>query len=227
MEFFRPPSIPLLQGDPYMQVYMNGDTSTSDTSRFWTGKKHEMFGMVKIDDMVYRWLGDCDDGDSCPPALETRERVRVDPTRTVFTLGVPNNNDVEVTVTFLSPLFTDDLALLSRPIHYVSVDVSGDNDSSTNSCFLSLSGQFAVNSEDEPVIWKQTDGASPVVSIGTETQDVLGFDGDKVNLNWGYLYLSSTSSSSSSYWAGNLRTAKGDFISTGGCKRDGETWTSL
>ena len=59
-ESFRPPSIPLITTDPFMQTHMMGDASTSDDGRFWDGRRMEMFGLVRIDGSAYRYLGTCD-----------------------------------------------------------------------------------------------------------------------------------------------------------------------
>ena len=56
---FRPPAIPLLTTDPYMQTWMMGDNTTADVVRHWDQTPKEMMGMLRVDGRSYRYLGAC------------------------------------------------------------------------------------------------------------------------------------------------------------------------
>jgi hypothetical protein len=56
---FRPPAIPLLTTDPYMQTWMMGDSITDDIVRHWDQTPKEMMGMVRVDGKSHRFLGAC------------------------------------------------------------------------------------------------------------------------------------------------------------------------
>ena len=58
---FRPPAIPLLTTDPYMQTWLMGDTTTSDVVRHWDQTPKEMMGLIRVDGTSYRYLGACAD----------------------------------------------------------------------------------------------------------------------------------------------------------------------
>ena len=53
---FRPPAIPLLTTDPYMQTWMMGDSITDDIVRHWDQTPKEIMGMVRVDGKSHRFL---------------------------------------------------------------------------------------------------------------------------------------------------------------------------
>jgi len=55
---FKPPSIPIVTSDPLIQSWVRGDNTTIDEGVvFWDGRPHGMLGTLRIDGVVYRWLG--------------------------------------------------------------------------------------------------------------------------------------------------------------------------
>jgi len=56
---FRPPAIPLLTTDPFMQTWMRGDTSTSASVTHWDGKEKQMVGLIRVDGATFQFLGTC------------------------------------------------------------------------------------------------------------------------------------------------------------------------
>ena len=56
---FRPPAIPLLTTDPYMQTWLMGDNSTADVVRHWDQTPKEMMGLLRVGSSTYRYLGAC------------------------------------------------------------------------------------------------------------------------------------------------------------------------
>merc|ERR1719183_385728 len=63
---FRPPAIPLVTTDPYLQSFVMGDTATDGVVKHWDQRNKEMLGLIRIDGTVYRYLGDC--GKTLAPA---------------------------------------------------------------------------------------------------------------------------------------------------------------
>ena len=47
---FRPPAIPLIT---------TGSAPTDDVVRHWDGRVRQMLGLVRVDGVPFRWLGDC------------------------------------------------------------------------------------------------------------------------------------------------------------------------
>ena len=56
---FRPPAIPLLTTDPYMQTWLMADNTTADVVRHWDQTAKEMMGMRHVGGKAYRYLGAC------------------------------------------------------------------------------------------------------------------------------------------------------------------------
>ncbi len=177
-----------------------------------------MLGLVSIDGKVFRWLGTCSDLPSCPAPLDTVE-VTASATRTVSVFEVPNM-PISITVTFLSTLFTDDYPRLSRPISYVSYDVSVTDGTKHNVVFyLDASGQHVVDNESEVVTWGQHNATLSssrlhAAVMGSKNQNVLGGKGDKFHINWGYLYLASTVSPTNVATGGSAKSMRDLFITS-------------
>lgn len=144
------------------------------------------------------------------PAMEQLS-VAVLPTRTVFRLRDPGSR-VELNVTFLSTLFTDDYPRLSRPVSYVVMDVRSLSGRHDVDLYLDATAQWVVNAEEEEVDWSF--GAERSwVRLGTSEQKVLGTKGDKTNINWGYMYLRGLELTST--WAGAAKSSRAAFVATG------------
>ena len=79
---FRPPAIPLITTDPFMQVWIRGNSSTAPNVTHWTGQPKKTTGLLLIDGTTYRYLGN-----GTEPPLAQRS-VKVYPTRTIFELSL-------------------------------------------------------------------------------------------------------------------------------------------
>jgi hypothetical protein len=82
----------------------------------WTGKPHRLTGLVRIDGKGFRIMGK---EPANVPAL-TQTGLEVLPTRTIYTF---EGQGVRLTLTFMAAALPDDLAVLSRPVTYVTCDV--------------------------------------------------------------------------------------------------------
>ena len=93
---FRPPSIPLITTDPFMQIFLPGDTSTSANATHWDGNRKTTIGLVRVDGTTYSFLGD-----NSNRVSKTTDQVglRVFPTRTEFYLAA--GTSIRLNVTFL------------------------------------------------------------------------------------------------------------------------------
>lgn len=86
--------------------------------------------------------------------------------------------------------------------------------------YLDASSQHAVNSNSQAVGWGEWTfghGETAVrgVRLGSAVQHVLKSKGDRVNIDWGYLYLAVQNHSHSAVWAGSARTARSFFVKHG------------
>ena len=293
---FRAPAIPLITTDPFTQVWMRGDTTTSTSVTHWDGQAKTTNAIIRIDDTPFQILGSCtpavptkpgpvvsqsgrnispgscdisnfpksseadcnircystlgcmafvlntadnnrcflkscahpivDDSKStiantidpskrkCKGSIKTctQNNVQIYPTRTVFELEC--GASVQLNLTFLSTMFTDDYVRLSRPVYYVDWSVlSIDNKVHDIDMFLSFSAEHTIQSDSsQKVAWSTTPTGN--LRIGNHKQNILGSKGDSVNIDWGYLYLGN-SNKDTSLWGGSISKAQSVFIATG------------
>jgi hypothetical protein len=297
---FRAPAIPLITVDPFTQIWMRGDASTSTTSSHWDNQPKLTTGIITVDKtQSFQVLGSCtavtpkkplpattqsgrdispgscdiinypnssedecnmkcygnknclafvinqSDNNRCylkscaHPVVDSahhvasiinpsnrtcannvkhckQEGVHIYPTRTIFNLNC--DNIINLNVTFLQTLFTDDYVRLSRPVYYVDWSISSlDGKDHSADIFFSLSGEHVINSDLlQPVQWETVVNNQMItVRIGNSKQNILGSKGDQVNIDWGYMYLSSPSSSILSVWGGSVANATQTFLATG------------
>jgi Domain of unknown function (DUF4965)/Domain of unknown function (DUF5127)/Domain of unknown function (DUF1793)/Domain of unknown function (DUF4964) len=114
--------------------------------------------------------------------------VVVKATQTVYSFKC---GEVDLQLTFTSPLLMNDLALLSRPVSYITYSVKSNNGKQHKvQVYFSASADLARNTPNQPVTAKQyTSGALSVLKLGTVEQPVLQKKGDDVRIDWGYLYV--------------------------------------
>lgn len=181
---FRSPAVPLVTHDPYFSVWSFRDRLTDDWSRHWTGAVNALCGLIRIDGKTYRYAG------PFPveaPALP-QTGLTVLPTRTIYTFEA---DGVRLTLTFLSPLLPSDLDLLSRPVTYLTWEAQAtDGRSHAVSLYADLSGEWVVNTPDQPVVWSRYRlGELTALRMGSAQQPVLEKAGDNLRIDWGYLYV--------------------------------------
>ncbi|MFC4209662.1 glutaminase domain-containing protein [Pedobacter lithocola] len=121
-------------------------------------------------------------------SLAKQNHVKVEATSTKynFTCG-----EVDLDVTFTSPLLLNDIELTARPISYISYAVkSKDGKAHKVDLYFSASTNIAVNTPDQTVNAKKSNADNlAILSAGTLEQPVLQKKGDDVRIDWGYLYV--------------------------------------
>jgi len=205
----RAPATPLIVHDPYFSIWSMGDRLTDSSTRHWTGTRQALNGLVRIDGKTYRYLGDAD-GEI--PALEETHR-EITPTRTIVTMRSP---EIELKLTFLTPAFPDDLAVMARPVSYLTWDVKSRDGATHNiALYLDADGNTAINHPNETVIWSRAElEGLHLLRVGSSKQPVLQDWGDNVRINWGYFYLGIPSGVEAECAAGN-QTYRDNFVKTG------------
>lgn len=121
-------------------------------------------------------------------------------------------------------MFADDYVRLSRPVYYLTYSVaSADGQAHAVSVYTDASAEHTVNDPmTEQVQWSTWTAAGlHGVKIGSEAQNVLGLKGDRVNINWGYLYMAATGTAD--VWAGSLKQSRATFASAGLAPPDPDT----
>jgi len=183
---FRPPAVPLVAVDPYTSVWSFTDCLYDSWPVHWTGAVHAMAGMVRIDGKTYRFMGP---DAICPDAVK-QTSIEVRPTQTVYTF---EQDGVELTLTFTTPMLPDAPALLTCPVAFLTCDVRArDGLEHTVALYVDATAEWAVNEPKQLVVWKRMNDAVPgatLLRFGSKEQPVLAKDGDNIRIDWGYFYV--------------------------------------
>src|SRR5262249_44428594 len=207
---FRPPAVPLVTHDPYFSVWSTTDRLTDDWTRHWTGAVHPLCGLARIDGRPFRFPGPAPR--EVPPMAQ--RGLRVGPTQTVYDLEAAG---VSLTLTFTSPLLPHDLDRLARPVTYLTFDVkAADGQKHNVSLYLDASAQWAVNTDDQPVVWgRYRAGGLELLRCGTQAQPVLPQAGDNLRIDWGYFYPAFPQQPGTTPALASDRAARGAFARDG------------
>lgn len=145
-------------------------------------------------------------------AVQNSVDVQATQTHYLFTCG-----PVDMKLTFTSPLLLDRLDLVSRPVNYISYNVSS-NDGAAHDVSIRFiaTGAWATHMPFQKVTMENGEHNGLVyLKAGTEEQNILGRKGDSVCIDWGYFYLCSEKEGTSSQIDGGamiLDRALGDGV---------------
>jgi Domain of unknown function (DUF4965)/Domain of unknown function (DUF1793)/Domain of unknown function (DUF5127)/Domain of unknown function (DUF4964) len=120
-------------------------------------------------------------------ATQTRLEVTATQTKYHFTCG-----PVNIEATFISPLLPASLDELSRPVSYLVLkETSNDNQEHDVQLYLGMSSSLATdNASQEATASVQEGNGRTTIKAGTSSQEILKRKGDDVRIDWGYLYVS-------------------------------------
>ncbi|MBM3853645.1 MAG: DUF5127 domain-containing protein, partial [Verrucomicrobia bacterium] len=185
----RPPSVPLVAHDPYFSIWSPADRLTDVATTHWTGKPQPLRGLVRIDGDCFRVLGPDPAGLPALPQVS----LAVEPTRTVCVFG---DARLELTLEFLTPALPDDLAVLARPLTYISWEArSRDGRPHAVQVYFDVGPEIAVNVPAQAVRPERVPlRGLQVLRVGSVDQLVLARQGDDIRIDWGHAYLAAADS---------------------------------
>lgn len=207
----RPPAVPLAVHDPYLSVWSMADHLTDENTKHWTGAEQPLASLIRIDGKTFRLMGR---DPASIPAL-AQQSVEVLPTRTIYAF---EGSGIHLELTFLTPALPQDLDVLSRPLTYIVWNVhSIDSGQHEVAIYFDTSGALAVNTPDEPVTWGRFDLADGMraMRIGSQQQPVLEKEGDRIRIDWGYLYVAASAEAHPGEIMGSLTAARAEFAGSG------------
>ena len=181
----RPPAVPLITHNPYFSVWSDYDKLTDGPTRHWTGTPQPFTSIVRVDGKPYRILGG-GRRDTTPAMPQTA--LSLEATHTEYTF---QGAGVQVMLTFFTPAFPQDMALLSRPVTYITWTAKSlDGSPHTVDALLDVDPVLGVNTEMEAATWgRNQTGSLTVLNTGSRDQRVLGKRGDNLRVDWGYFHL--------------------------------------
>lgn len=180
----RPPAVPLAIHNPYFGLWSPGDQLNEVTTQHWTAREQRLLGLIRVDGAVLRVIGK----EPADAAALPQVAVEVLPTRTIYHFANPQ---VQLTLTFLTPVLPDDIEVLARPLTYVEWEVTAaDGKGHDVEVFLGLGDEISVNSPEQAVLATREKVEGFVAAkVGTVAQRVLGSTGDDWRIDWGYGWL--------------------------------------
>ncbi len=186
----RPAAVPLIANDPYFSVWSMADKLTDVPTQHWSGSPQPMTGLVRIDGHVFRWMGPTPRRPRGKPAVDAMPQtsVEVTPLQSKYRFSAAG---VELRVTFFTPLFPQDLDILSRPVTYLTWEaVSTDGAAHQVDVLLDVDPLIAVDEPAQPVVWGRSQvGSLTSLNVGTRDQATMHQSGDRVRIDWGYFHL--------------------------------------
>ncbi|MFY0256316.1 glutaminase domain-containing protein [Chitinophaga sp. 30R24] len=159
------------------------------------------------------------DNKTIEKGIQTAIHINATQTSYQFTCG-----KVNLALTFTSPLLMDDLALLSRPVSYISYQVAA-NDGADHQVqvYFGASSNICVNMPSQPVIATvYTADQLSVLKAGTQEQPVLAKKGDDLRIDWGYMYVAASSAAHPVQYISSAGDAVAAFVKgrTAGTQQD-------
>jgi Domain of unknown function (DUF4965)/Domain of unknown function (DUF1793)/Domain of unknown function (DUF5127)/Domain of unknown function (DUF4964) len=204
----RPPAVPLIAHNPYFSIWSMNDHLTDGPTRHWTGAEQPLTGLIRIDGKNYRYMGEWPRE---APAMQ-QDSLDVRALNTVYAFSAAG---IKLQLDFFTPAFPQDLDLLSRPVTYLTWNVSSsDSQPHKVELLLDVDGRIAVDTDNEAVTWgrTQTSGLN-ILNIGSQSQQVLNRSGDDLRIDWGYFHLGVPSSEKAALAASS--DAVHDFLESG------------
>lgn len=209
----RVPVTPLVLHDPFMSVWSWTESPTDSWPKHWTGKRQEMAGLVRIDGKPFRFMGRQAHMAEAVPAMEQVSR-EVTPLRTIYRFAAAG---IELTLTFTSPLLPDDLELLGRPASYIDIAVRAiDGHEHSVAAYFDWGANWAVGEAETELTWgRHKAGPVEALFVGAAEQRPLVRSGDEVQIEWGYLFVSSQPGRAANGAFGDAQALREGFAQTG------------
>jgi hypothetical protein len=190
------------------------DQLTAVPTRHWSEAAQPMAGLVRIDGHPYRWMGVQPRQPRTLPAMPTmhQDALELTPLHTRYKFSAAG---IALEVTFFTPLFPQDLDLMSRPVTYLSWSaLSTDGRSHQIDLLLDINSEMAVSENGQRVTWGRSRVKDmTVLNVGSQEQASLHQSGDRIRIDWGYFRLAVPDAEQSFTQLSNESIAQ--FVNTG------------
>lgn len=184
----RPPAIPIITIDPYFTVWSPSNILTDTDLQHWSAKPNRIKGYVTVDGEKMRFMGT---GDT-PVIKQTEFNMTAAVTSYKFEC-----EKIRLEISFFSTPFTDDLYRLSRPVSYMTAKYTAkDGNEHAVSLKIAVSEELCIDLKGAEAVTTEAltlPCGSPAIKMGSVAQRVLWRSGDDLRIDWGYVYLASSS----------------------------------
>lgn len=174
---------PLFVKDPFFSIWSGTDTINGGETIFWTGDIKRTYGILKINDKSYCFLGDV-------PGMFKMEQLKVEVSlfRTTYHFNV---QEAEMKVSFFSPLPLNDLKILSLPVCFMEYEIVPKQRIEDVTVYMSVSEDWchgpSADREMRGDVISVDDGE--IGYFGLNRQHIMNRSGDRVAADWGYYYI--------------------------------------
>jgi len=177
-------SVPIIVHDPYFSIWSSSDRLYDTDTVHWSRNRQKIRGYLKIDGDVFSFMGDKEFHKEIP-----QKSINVTATATTY---VFENDRVEFTVKFTSPLLLEDFNLVSRPCTYIDYEIKKKVICEVEAELI-VSSDLVTSDHSQHIIGDShtyTKGMGyKYAFMGRGFQKPLGSSGDNVTIDWGYAYL--------------------------------------
>lgn len=149
-------------------------------------------------------------------AIQKSADVQATQTHYIFDCG-----GVELKLSFTAPLLMDNLDLISRPVNYITYNVSAtDGKQHDVQVYFEAAPNWALDKALQPSISESFRKDNLLfLKTGSTGQKILGKKGDDVRIDWGYFYMVS-GQDNATYSIGDPFLSRSDFAKNGNLKSD-------
>jgi Domain of unknown function (DUF5127)/Domain of unknown function (DUF4965)/Domain of unknown function (DUF1793)/Ricin-type beta-trefoil lectin domain-like/Domain of unknown function (DUF4964) len=149
----RPPATPLIVRNPYVSVWLAGDSLVGNWPTFWQGTTKAICGIALIDGNPYVFMGNPAGIGSVGTMTQTN--LTVTATQSIFTFQA---GGITLILTFLSPIEARDIQRQSIPLGYVAAKVkSNDGKTHTVSLYFDISAEWSHSDTTQQVTWTRSE----------------------------------------------------------------------
>src|SRR5258708_36614124 len=117
-------------------------------TKHWTEVAQPIIGLIRVDGHTYRWMGAMPRGYFGLPNIEAMTQTSVEdlPLHSIYHFAA---GGIQMSVTFLTPLFPKDLDVMPRPVTYLSCDARAvDGKQHKVDCFLEGDTLISIKQPD-------------------------------------------------------------------------------
>ncbi|KAL0570895.1 hypothetical protein V5O48_011061 [Marasmius crinis-equi] len=222
----QPPAIPLAVRSPFFSSWLParpGDSFPSGWPKLWTTNDTVgMGGLMRVDGELYNWLGAVwqmaavNTTSLKGKTLNTAsvKTTEITPTKTILTVVA---GQMEVAITFLSPLEPEDLVLQSFPFSYISFDAKSiDGQPHSLQVHLDASGEWISNT-NQKIQWEtQQDDQAIVHAVRVQLGETINVRNGGSNVaDDGTLYFATAPGSGVTWQTASDAITRVQFLSEG------------
>ncbi|RFU32728.1 hypothetical protein B7463_g3595, partial [Scytalidium lignicola] len=212
----RPPSIPLAVKSPYLSTWLpagsdggNGGYLVGEWPQFWTGETVEWAGMIRVDNVLYTWMGNLTND------AEAASQTAFEYTSTRSTFVMDVGGLLQMNITFLSPITPNDMERQSLVFSYLDVAVESlDGKSHDVQLYVDTSADWAAGDKTSTVEWNYST-TSDIAYHKFYQQDQLLVSESNQQPDWGYWYWATNSGPDLTYQSGRDTDVRGEFGTNG------------